>query len=63
MVVKPVSGGPDVFDPLTKTFIPPEGITVGEFDLYWHRRLRDGDVEIVKSDAAPQASNAKGAEE
>ena len=61
MVVKPVPGGPNVFDPVTKQFIPAEGITVDDFDLYWHRRLRDGDVQIVKPDAAPKASTSKGA--
>ena len=27
-----------------------EGAEVSEFDMYWHRRLRDGDVVEVKRD-------------
>lgn len=59
MVVQPVPGGPNVLDPITKTFIPPEGITVDDFDMYWHRRLKDGDVRIVKPEVK-KAPVAKG---
>lgn len=44
-----------VFDPATKTFLPPEGRSVdggvGEArELYWDRRIADGEVTVL-SDA------------
>jgi hypothetical protein len=33
-------------DPLTKLFIPDEGCEVVDHP-YWHRRVRDGDAEII----------------
>jgi Protein of unknown function (DUF2635) len=43
MFVKP---GPGLVlrDPVTKQFIPAEGVEVPDGDLFWQRRLRDGDV-------------------
>ena len=49
MRVKPNSGL-QVRDPETKQFIPPEGIEVSEYDLYWVTRLRDQDVVMVKEE-------------
>ncbi|MDE3022258.1 MAG: DUF2635 domain-containing protein [Pseudomonadota bacterium] len=47
MFVKPVSGLL-VREPATKQVLPPEGKEVLDGDLFWQRRIRDGDVEIVK---------------
>jgi len=44
MYVKP-SPGLRVYDPERKQFMPDEGMSVSDTDLYWARRLRDNDVE------------------
>lgn len=36
-----------VRDPVTKALLPEAGAEVSDSDLYWHRRLRDGDVVPV----------------
>jgi hypothetical protein len=36
--------GRAVRDPVTFIPVPPEGRDINEHDLYWARRLRDGDV-------------------
>jgi hypothetical protein len=45
-------------DPLTKTYIPLEGLDVPDADLFYARRLAEGSVEIAESaiprDAAKQ---------
>lgn len=46
MRVKPAPGL-KVRDPATMQLVPEDGIEVPETDLYWHRRLRDGDVIAV----------------
>lgn len=51
MFVKPAPGL-KVMDPVTKLFIPNEGQEVGDFDLYWVARLRDGDVVLVDNKPA-----------
>jgi hypothetical protein len=51
MRVKP-NAGLQVRDPETKQFIPPEGIEVSEYDLYWVTRLRDQDVVLVTEQVA-----------
>lgn len=39
--------GMKIRDPLTKLLIPDEGCNVVD-SIFWHRRLRDGDAEIVQ---------------
>lgn len=51
MRVKP-NTGLQVRDPVTRKLIPPEGITVSEYDLYWVTRLRDKDVVLVDDEVA-----------
>jgi hypothetical protein len=34
-------------DPVTKQLIPQEGIEVSDTDLFYTRRLRDGDVTLT----------------
>lgn len=46
MLVKPAPGL-KIRDPDLKDLIPDEGRDVPETSLYWHRRLRDGDVVLV----------------
>ncbi len=46
MFVKPAPGL-KIRDPDLKDLIPDEGRDVPESNLYWHRRLRDGDVVLV----------------
>lgn len=55
MHVKPTSdpSRAKVRDPVTKQFLPPEGLTIVDVDgvpsdPYWQRLLRDKDVEVVK---------------
>lgn len=64
MYVKPASADIRVPDPAQQGtpgyFLPPEGREVEDADLYWTRRLIDGDV--VKADppaAAPAAAAPK----
>ena len=38
--------GLKIRDPLTKLLLPDEGCEVVE-SPFWHRRLRDGDAEVV----------------
>lgn len=51
MKIKPAPGL-KVRDPVTKLFIGDEH-EADERDLYWHCRLRDGDVVLVVADAEP----------
>jgi hypothetical protein len=48
MFIKPVLGRL-VRDPVTKTHLPPEGREVSDHDLFWRRRLDDGDVVVVSA--------------
>jgi hypothetical protein len=43
MKVVPAEGRA-VRDPTSGALVPPEGRDVNEHNLYWARRLRDGDV-------------------
>lgn len=47
MFIRPKTGI-KIRDPLTKLLIPEEGCQVVE-DIYWHRRVRDGDAEIIQA--------------
>jgi hypothetical protein len=47
MKIKPV-GKKQIPHPARGGFLAPEGDTVDDNDIYWKRRLNDGDVEIVK---------------
>lgn len=50
--VKPAEGR-NVRDPHTMQLVPPEGRDVNERDVFWARRLRDGDVVKVDAPRAP----------
>jgi hypothetical protein len=65
ITVKPAQGKM-IRDPLTQRFVDPDkGLRVDGADIYWRRRVRDGDVVIVgaaddaKSAAAPAAATSK----
>jgi hypothetical protein len=45
--IKPKKGK-QIPDPVRGGFLPETGANVDENDIYWHRRLSDGDVEIAK---------------
>ncbi|WP_269501104.1 DUF2635 domain-containing protein [Burkholderia sp. IMCC1007] len=45
MIVKPAPGL-KVRHPVTKQFLPPEGIEVPDGDIFWTRVANDGDVVI-----------------
>lgn len=47
MFVKPKTGL-KVRDPITRGFLPEAGAEVPA-SLYWTRRVRDGDVELVRA--------------
>ena len=49
----PVPPGPE--SNITARNLPPDGMEVDASDIYWMRRLRDGDVTI----AAPAKSTPK----
>ncbi|MCA7985161.1 DUF2635 domain-containing protein [Burkholderia vietnamiensis] len=55
MIVKPAPGL-KVRHPVTKQFLPDEGIEVPDGDIFWTRAAADGDVVIV----APVAERARG---
>ncbi|WP_240906375.1 DUF2635 domain-containing protein [Komagataeibacter xylinus] len=50
MKIYPVEGR-TVRDPRTRAPVPAKGLTVSDYDPFWARRLRDGDV----TKTAPQA--------
>ncbi|WP_081087486.1 DUF2635 domain-containing protein [Burkholderia stagnalis] len=50
MIVKPAPGI-KLRDPVTKEFISDEGHAVDDFDLYWIRRINDGDAIRVDGTA------------
>ncbi|MCY1195584.1 hypothetical protein D9M72_69110 [compost metagenome] len=51
MYIKP-RAGLQVIDPVRKQFMPEKGMEVDDFDLYWARRLRDGDVVRASTSAS-----------
>lgn len=53
MLVKPAPGRA-VRDPHTMSLLPDDGREVPDDDLFWVRRLRDGDV--VVDEGAPKAA-------
>ncbi|MEF3068068.1 DUF2635 domain-containing protein [Pandoraea apista] len=62
MFIKPAPGI-KLRDPVTKEFIPESGQEVDDFDLYWVRRINDGDAVRVTSETAepPSAKPGKSA--
>jgi hypothetical protein len=71
MLVYPVNGR-RVRCPVTRRPVPADGLTVPEHDMFWHRRLRDGDVTLeappvaeaaqTDADPAPPAEQLAGAD-
>jgi hypothetical protein len=60
ITVKPAQGKM-IRDPVTQQFVDPDkGMRVDPNDLYWRRRLRDGDVVTADdaADTAPAATKA-----
>jgi hypothetical protein len=57
MIVKPAPGI-KLRDPVTKEFISDEGHKVDDFDLYWIRRINDGDAILVDGAAPAKKSQA-----
>jgi hypothetical protein len=57
MFVKPKAGFV-VRDPVTKIALPASGAEVSDFDMYWQRRLRDGDIEKATPTADAEAAQA-----
>ncbi|CDN60042.1 Mu-like prophage FluMu protein GP38 [Burkholderia cenocepacia H111] len=51
MIVKPAPGL-KVRHPVTKQFLPPEGIEVPDGDIFWTRAASDRDVVIDEQVAA-----------
>jgi hypothetical protein len=62
MFVKPAEGV-KVRDPRSKRHIPEGGVEVADTDIYWARRLRDGDVVATLAVAAASTSETGTAEE
>ncbi len=58
-----VAPGLVIRDPITKQLVPPEGIDVPDGDLFWHRRLRDGDVLIVQPAAKAEPAAERRSDE
>jgi len=47
MFIKPVANK-QIPDTVRGGFLPPDGGNVDDNDIYWQRRINDGDVEITK---------------
>jgi hypothetical protein len=45
-----------VRDPVSKKSVPATGRHVDDYDVYWHRRIRDKDVTIGTPPAKPAAT-------
>lgn len=60
--MKVIPGAADraVRHPVSGVLVPPEGMEVNEHDLYWARRLRDGDV--MEAEDPPGTRNAQPAQ-
>lgn len=52
MMVKPAVAGAMIRDPQTKLPLPAEGGEVPD-NIFWRRRLRDGDVVLMQESATP----------
>ena len=50
MFIKPLNNK-QIPDPVRGGFLPQEGAEVDVNDLYWNRRIADGDVEVVTKKA------------
>lgn len=46
-----------VRDPVRKDLLPEKGREVADNDIYWLRRIADGDV-VIKQPAAPAPANS-----
>ena len=46
MLIKPIANK-QIPDPVRGGFLPQGGANVDENDIYWQRRIADGDVEVV----------------
>jgi hypothetical protein len=57
MWVKPAPGR-TVRDPHSKAKLPDEGREVNDGDLFWVRRVRDGDVIVEERGASPHRRRA-----
>ena len=58
MKVTPAAGRM-VRHPINHSLLPPEGREVNDHDLYWARRLRDGDVAQAPPDPPPETTRAR----
>lgn len=55
MYIQPIKGKL-VIDPDTQEFLSATGKNVDEHDIYWQRRINDGDVEIVDSESVAEVA-------
>jgi hypothetical protein len=51
--------GRAVRDPHTMILLPPEGREVKDSDVFWRRRVRDGDVIVEVSERQPEPQPAR----
>lgn len=58
MFVKPAPGL-KVRDPVKKDLLPDDGREVPDVDLYWQRRLNDGDVVLANAVRGGKSAPAK----
>ena len=54
MLIKPVADK-KIPHPVRGGYLAPEGDEVNDFDVYWQRRLADGDVEKVELGKKPKS--------
>ena len=56
ITVKPAQGKM-IRDPVTQQFVDPDkGLRVDPADIYWRRRVRDGDVVIASDEGSTDAT-------
>lgn len=58
MKVKPAPGM-TLIDPETYQTVPEDGIEVADTDLFWARRLADGDALKVEAEPSPEQHHGK----
>ncbi|WP_447877519.1 DUF2635 domain-containing protein [Serratia fonticola] len=61
MFVKPVPGRA-VRDPVKGTFLPESGEPVPD-NIFWNRRLKDGDIELFDPEAKSKLAAGKKSQE
>lgn len=58
--IKP-KDGLQIYDPAHDDFLPAEGRDVPNLTPYWHRRVREGGIEVAKAEVQAEVPKAEAA--